>query len=111
MIEKILYDHLSQKLDVDVSLEQPDPKPAFYVLIEKTGSRKVNHINSSTVAVQSYGPTLLDAATLNEEVKEAVESAIELNDVYHVQLDSDYNFTDTARKMYRYQAVYDITHN
>lgn len=29
--------------------------------------------------------------------------------ISRVQLNSDYNFTDTAQKRHRYQAVYDIT--
>ena len=29
--------------------------------------------------------------------------------ISRVQLNSDYNFTDTAQKRYRYQAVYDLT--
>ena len=50
------------------------------------------------------------AAALNEEVKKAVDSLIELNEIASVTLNTDYNFTDTTTKQYRYQAVYDIKH-
>jgi len=33
-----------------------------------------------------------------------------LNEIGKVKLNSDYNFTDTVTKQYRYQAVYDISH-
>ena len=34
----------------------------------------------------------------------------ELADICHCELNSNYNYTDTARKRYRYQAVFYITH-
>lgn len=53
---------------------------------------------------------MYDAAKLNEELKEVVENMIELDEISNVQLNSDYNFTDTTTKEYRYQAVFDINH-
>ena len=47
---------------------------------------------------------------LNEAVKAAVEAAIELPEISSVQLNSDYNYTDTATKRYRYQAVFDFVY-
>ena len=48
---------------------------------------------------------------LNEKVKEAMdELPWELDSVTRSKLNSDYNFTDTATRKYRYQAVYDITY-
>ena len=47
---------------------------------------------------------------LNEETKIAVDSLIELDEIASVKLNTDYNFTDTTTKKYRYQAVYDIKH-
>ena len=51
-----------------------------------------------------------DAALLNEEVKDVVEGLIELDDISGISLNSDYNYTDTETKSYRYQAVFDINH-
>lgn len=50
------------------------------------------------------------AAVLNEEVKAVMEQAIELDEIVSVQLNSDYNYTDTTTNRHRYQAVFDITH-
>ena len=80
------------------------------MLFEKTGSGRNNRLNSSTFAFQSYAESMYQAALLNEEVKSAVDDLITLDEIGRVSLNSDYNFTDTTTKEYRYQAVYDITH-
>ena len=110
MIEKIIMDYLDANLGVPAYMEQPESKPASYVLIEKTGGGKTNQISSATIAIQSYADTFMNAASLNEEVKNAMESITELDEIGGCHLNSDYNFTDTSRKKYRYQAVFDITH-
>ena len=112
MIEIIILNHLKSKLSVPVRLEKPEPLPedGKYVLFEKTGSNSLNKLGGSTFAFQSYAKSMYDAAALNEEVKQAVDSLIELDDIASVKLNTDYNFTDTTTKRYRYQAVYDIKH-
>lgn len=111
MIEKVILTHLDEKLkDVYVGLEKPEPIQKTYVLFEKTGSGKRNHLPSSTFAFQSYASSMYDAALLNEQVKKAVESLLELNEIVSVSLNSDYNFTDITTKQYRYQTVFDIKH-
>ena len=47
---------------------------------------------------------------MNDRVKNAVEGLIWLDEIRGVSLNSDYNFTDTTTKEYRYQAVFDIGH-
>lgn len=108
MIEKIILDYLNEKLDVDVYLEKPIKAPARYVLLEKTGSSRENYINYSTVAIQSYAESMYEAASLNETVKKAMDEIIMLPAVLGSKLNSDYNFTDTTKKGYRYQAIYDL---
>lgn len=108
MVEKKVLDWLSSALAVPVYMERPVDIPESYVIIEKTGSSMENWIYSVTIAVQSYAPTLLGAAELNELVKAAMLSMIELGGVSSVKLNSDYNYTDTATKSYRYQAVFDL---
>lgn len=110
MIEKIILDYLAEKLSVPVRLEEEEGLPAMYVLIEKTGGDKTNFIKRATIAVQSYADSLYEAAELNEKVKEAMFGIVALNSVSKCSLNSDYNYTDTSRKKYRYQAVFDIVH-
>ena len=108
MIETTVLDYLSDKLDVPVYMEEPEKPPKQYVIIEKTGGGRKNYINSAMLALQSYGETLLQAAELNEQVKDAMEDIVELDSISQAELNTDYNFTDTQTKRYRYQAVYDL---
>lgn len=112
MIEITILNHLKTKLTVPVRTEKPEPLPADgrYVLFEKTGSNELNKTGGSTFAFQSYANTMYNAAALNKETKVAVDSLIELDEIVSVKLNTDYNFTDTTTKQYRYQAVYDIKH-
>lgn len=109
MIEKIVLDYLEETLDVPVSLEVPEGE-SEYVALEKTGGYETNYIYYSTIAVQSIAPTLYEAACLNEKVIAAMQGVEALDDVSECRLNSDYNFTDTTTKVYRYQAVFDIVH-
>lgn len=110
MIEKIILEHLKNKLSVPVYMEEPQKPPDEYVLIEKIGSSENDHIQSATMAVQSYADSLYGAAKLNSRVKDAMRDSITLNAVSRCKLNSDYNYTDTETKRYRYQAVFDITY-
>lgn len=108
MIEKIILDYLKTQLVPPVYMEIPLNPPDEYVTIEKTGSGVDDYINRATLAIQSHAQSLLRAAQINEDVKTAMDSAITLPEIAKSKLNSDYNFTDTRTKEYRYQAVYNI---
>lgn len=111
MIETLIKDYLTKKLDVGVYLFKPSKKPTSFVLIEKTGSgQKGRGLYEATLAIQSYGSSMYQAAKLNEKVKVAMQDIVNLSDVSKVTLNSDYNYTDTSTKQYRYQAVFDLVH-
>lgn len=110
MIEQIVRDYLEEQLGIPVRMEEEAGLPEEYIVVEKTGSGQTNHIKRATLAVQSYSSSLYQAASLNERVKEAMEKIIEMDDISRCELNNDYNYTDTARKKYRYQAVFDIVH-
>ena len=110
MIEIIVLNYLKNNLSVPVHVEKPTQKPQRYVVLDKIGSSKENHLKSSTIAFQSYAESKYQAAYLNEQVKDAVENMVVLDEIAGVSLNSDYNFTDTTTKEYRYQAVFDINH-
>ena len=105
MIEATILEYLSGALDVPCYMERPP-----FAVLEKTGESRENYINTAILAVQSYAPTLLHAAELNEQVKTAMFRAAQLPGVAAVHLNSDYNFTDASSKTYRYQAVFDVTY-
>ena len=110
MIEKIVLDYLNDALNVPVYMEMPEDKPDRFVLIEKTGSSRENYIDFATITIQSYAESLYYASALNEDVKQAMDDIIALDTVSRAELNSDYNFTDTETKRYRYQAVYDLVY-
>ena len=112
MIEVIILNHLKNELSVPVHLEKPEPLPidGRYVLIEKVGSNEINKTGGSTFTFQSYANSMYNAAVLNKETKKAVNNLIDLDEIVSVKLNTDYNFTDTTTKQYRYQAVYNIKH-
>lgn len=110
MIEAIVIKYLNDKLSVPVFMEMPEEKVTSFVMAERTGGATENHINYATFAIQSYAETLEKTILLNEEVKNAMDNIIELDSVFRSKRNSDYNFTDTIKKRYRYQAVYDLVY-
>lgn len=110
MIEKKVLDYLKTVLSVPVYPEKPDNAPERYVLIEKTGGSCENFVYSDTIAIQSHAESLFEASKLNKEVKKAMNNIITLDSIGKSKLNTDYNYTDTVKKKYRYQAVYDLTY-
>lgn len=114
MIEITIKNFLESKLSLPVLLEKPKSKASKYVLIERTGGAQKNKIPSAILTIQSYDTTMQKAAELNELVKywmlDGMEGLVTENEVVSVDLNSDYNYTDTTTKEYRYQAVYNIVH-
>ena len=110
MIETTVLDYLRDRLGVPVTMEVPEGASGSFVVLEKTGSSRQNYIRRATLAVQSYAPTLLLAAQLDDRVIEAMLALPKLDRVAACRLERDYNFTDTETKKYRYQAVFAVTY-
>ena len=110
MIEKTILNYLNSALNVPVYMENPPRPPLSYVVIEKTGSSRANGLNHSMMTFKSYAGAMYGAAQLNESVTYAMDGADSLRQVVSSRLNSDYNYTETPTKRYRYQAVYDIWH-
>lgn len=110
MIEKIVKDYLTEKLNIPVYMEIPKNPIYPYVVVEKTGSSGNGLIFDAMIVVQSYADSLFNAATLNELVKSKMLEIITLDEVSKCELNSDYNYSDTTKKEYRYQAVFDLVH-
>ena len=115
MIEKTVIDWLNLQLDgIPAYSQEPEstmvPGDGVFVVVEKTGSSMKNHIWTGIFAIQSYAPTLYEAAGLNERVKAAMFNIVNLDVITRAELNSDYNFTNTSKKQFRYQAVFELTH-
>lgn len=113
MVEVTVLNYLEDELTVPCAMQEPankTPGNDRFVVLEKTGSSKTNHIYTATFAIQSYAPTLYEAAQLNEEVKSAMYDIITLDEITRVSLISDYAFTKESTKQPRYQAVFELSH-
>lgn len=112
MIEEIIINYLiSCDLGAPVYAEIPKNPPSAFFIVEKTGGAMTNHIENSTIAIQSYADSMYEAAEANELIKDAmIYGLIDEPEIASVELNSDYNYTDTQSKKYRYQAVFEIVH-
>jgi hypothetical protein len=112
MIEEALISYLSGRTSAGAAVyaEIPRNPSAKYIIVEKTGSMTEDRVTTYTVAIKSYASSMIDAASLNEEVKDLMKLAPYLDDISSCKLNSDYNFTDPTSKQYRYQAVFQITY-
>lgn len=110
MIETLIINRL-EAAGLRAFAEDPaDPTQKPYYVIQKTAGSAPQYLRRATVAVQSYGETMLGAAQANAVMIPVVLGMAEHSAVSRVELNSDYNFTDTEKKRPRYQAVFDFTY-
>ncbi len=110
MIEELLFAELNTRLRFPIYPTVPENMPERFYVLQKTGSRLEDQIKESTIAIQSYGKNVFEAASMNEDLKSVMLSLNELDEISAVDLNGDYNYTDTQTKRNRYQAVFVITH-
>ena len=115
MIEEIVLGYLQEKAGVldppiGVFMETEQDPPGEFFLVEKTGSSRENQILRATFAVQSYAGSMYRAAEMNQMAIGWLDDLPDERDVFSVELNSDYNFTDVNTRKYRYQAVFDIVY-
>lgn len=109
MIELEVLEYLNEH-EFSAYMEWEPDMYGDLVIVEKTSGGQSNHLKSATFTFQSYADSLYKAAKLNERVKEAVFAMEAMPMIAGVHLNSDYNYTDTQFKKYRYQAVFDINY-
>lgn len=107
MEENILRKYLNDA-GIHAYLDRPAKAPDEYVLLTRTSSSNKNLIETAVIAVQSISTTKAKAASLNSKVKKLLHNA-DVEGISSIKLTNDYDFTNTAAKMYRYQGVYTVT--
>lgn len=114
MIEQTLYNYLVDALDevAPVYMMRPETPPATYVMLMKTGGSKTEHLYTDTFALQSIAPTLYEAVSLDDQVREVMDAAADNleGQVTRARLTNCYDFTNPTTKQPRYQSVYEIIH-
>jgi hypothetical protein len=112
MIEQLIIEYLRAELPEEkISAEVPEGMPDRFITVEKTGSQQIGRgLFVSTLAVQSWETSKMKAAVLSNKVCSILRGAPDhVSDITQAS-GSDYDFTDTATKRYRYQAVFTFTH-
>lgn len=89
----------------------PGDDPDRYYLVDKTGNSVTDHLHTAQITVQSVSAvSKAEAAGMNEALVTAMMGLTSLAEVSACRLNSDYDYTDTSTKRYRYQAVFDVTY-
>jgi len=110
MIEKRIIDYLGECLDVPVYGEQPEDKPDRYIIVEKTGGGGDRFIARCMMAVFCHAESLEEAAVLNTQMIGRMFEAISIPQISKVELNTESNFSDIARKAYEYYALFDLVY-
>lgn len=110
LIEKVVRDYLNETLEYPTYTQEPHKNEPRYYLIQKVGSSRDNKIDSSMIVVESHAQSRYDAAVLNHDMIEAMDDIIRLDEIGSCKKNSDYDYTDTSKKVYRYRALFEIVH-
>lgn len=110
MIELTVKEFIEARITVPLYMEYPENPPDSFVVLRKGDSERDNLLDSAMLVVDSYGPSLLEAARLNELVKAVLDNLVLLDCVSSSRRGGDYPAYDTNNKKHRYQAVQNISH-
>ena len=108
MIEKTVISYLNSQLNVPVFMEKPENKPEKYVVISKLDSGRTDLIDAVTLNLTSYAPSLLEAAELDEQVKNKMFGIITLGNVSSSKLGGGGQAIKTDVKGYAYYCVFNL---
>ena len=108
MIEKTVLDYLIEELETnDVYLEMPNELPDQFVVFRVMDRGKTDQINAVTMEFYSYGRTKLEAAQLDEKLREAMDNIVTLPDI-SCHFGGGNDNPDTTIKRPRYRAYYNL---
>lgn len=103
LIEKTIRDYLLEKIkNVPIEVVEPTGETK-YITFKIIDRNKADLINSVTVEFYSYGKSKFEAASLDEELRTAMENIVELDSIFSSKLgggNDDYN-VDLKRFCYR----------
>lgn len=110
MIELTVKSFMESRLSVPLFMEYPEDPHDSFVVLRKGDSGREDFLDSAMLVADSYGPSLLEAARLNELVKAILDDLILLDSVSSSRRGGDYPAYDTQNKRHRYQAVQNISY-
>lgn len=110
LIEITIRNYLLEKIpNVPIEVTEPTDEDK-YIVFRIVDRGKQDLINGATVEFYSYGPSKLEAAMLDEELRTAMEEIVELDSIFSSKLgggNDDYN--DVLDK-YRYRSYFNLTY-
>ena len=108
MIEKTILNYLMEKLDMtDIFLELPNDFPDTFIVFRVIDRGLEDHINAVTVEFMSYGKTKLEAAELDERLREAMLNIVELPEI-SCHFGGGNDNPDITLKRPRYRAYFNL---
>lgn len=110
MIEEILIEYISRKLQIPVYFENPEEPPETYVVLEKNSDSRENLIDRARFFAFCYAPSKVEACCLSNELVNIMFDIVELKEVCKASLENEFDDSDTNRKEYRYRSEYDLVY-
>lgn len=108
-VEADVIQFLKAHLSVPVSASVPKDRPARFVTVERVGGILDTFRDLPQLAIQSWGQSTSDAASLADEVRTLLPRLVSLPNVARVTVGSTYNYPDIDSGQGRYQTVCDLT--
>lgn len=109
IIESLIRTYLCEKLNMDrIYPETPNDISGNMIIYRVIERGLENYLNSVTVEFFSYADSKLEAAELDESLREAMLAFCELDAISASQLGGGSDDMDSTLKKYRYRAYFNI---
>ena len=96
MIEARVIQYLGASQAIPVYAERPDNPDAEYLLVERTGKSKDNHVLHATIVIQSYADSLYRAAQISDSVEKLMEGFAALENIESTYLTLKFKISESA---------------
>lgn len=110
LIEPIILKYLNDNLDVPVDTSMPDDLPEKFVIFSVVEHNRKNYIDHATIEFQSYAKTKLDAAEIDDKVRELMEDIIFLPEVAASRCGGGNDQNDSDVDRFRYRCYFNLTY-
>lgn len=110
LIEQTVKEYLDTvyaNTGIGVYLEIPKSMPDKFIVFQLIDRDEENLIDEVTIEFRSYAPSKLEAATLDESLREAMKTLHEGSSIT-CKLGGGNDDTDTVLKKYRYRCYYNL---
>lgn len=108
LIEQTVIEYLQSELNLnEIYPEIPNPIPEKFVILQVVDRKYTDKINSVTVELLSYATSKYEAAVLDENVREAMNDIIKLDNI-SCRFGGGNDNPDTTLKIPRYRCYFNL---